>query len=90
MADFENFKEAMLNAPSHQLDPCMLPLIRAWDAEPKAIQVLEVLDKCIFSALASGFIIKLLEIIYDMCLKAEGTTHEALLPQAIWRRESES
>ena len=47
-------KEALLKAPDSQLDACMFPLIEKWDDNPTALQILEVLDECIYSALASG------------------------------------
>ena len=53
-------KEALLKAPDSQLDACMFPLIEKWDDNPTALQILEVLDECIYSALASGFVIVLL------------------------------
>ena len=78
----------LLEAPSSQLAASMKPLISAWGDSPKAIQVLEVVDKCIFSSLASGFMMKVLQMTYEECLKAEGITHESLVPLATWRTRS--
>ena len=81
------FKEALLKAPDSQLDSSMFPLIEKWDDEPTPIQILEVLDKCIFASLASGFTIVLLENLLDMALKREKTTLEEVVKLATWRTE---
>jgi hypothetical protein len=79
------FYKLLLEAPDSQLDASMKPLIAAWGDTPKAIQVLEVVDHCIFGALASEFIMKALTMIYEDRLKEEGITHESLVPLATWR-----
>jgi hypothetical protein len=80
-------KELLLKAPDSQLDSSMLPLIKAWDEPPKAIQILEVVDKCIHGSLASSFVMVVLQGMYDQALKNEGLTHEQLVPLATWRGE---
>lgn len=79
-------KKMLLVAPDGQLDKSMFPLIKKWD-EPnvKSIQILEVLDHCIYAALASGFTINLLQTMLDMALANEGQTLEDILPYAVWR-----
>lgn len=78
-------KQMLLTAPDTQLDSCMFPLIEKWDDEPTSLQILEVLDQCIFSALASGFVVGLLQTLYDAACKREGKTHEDNVPFATWR-----
>lgn len=80
-----SLKDFLLIAPSDQLDPCLFPLIKKWDDEPKAVQILEVLDHVIFAALGSGFVVKLLETLYGTALKAEDIAHEDVEKLAIWR-----
>jgi hypothetical protein len=80
-------KEILMSAPPSQLDPAMFPLIDRWDDEPKAIQVLEVLDHCIHGALASGFVVTTLQAILAKAMTDEGTTHEELVKFATWRDE---
>jgi hypothetical protein len=77
--------EHLLKAPESQLDIQMKPLIEKWNDPPTALQVLEVLDFCIHGSLASGFVVTVLQTLYDMRCKAEGVTHEQLEPKATWR-----
>lgn len=78
--------EALLAGSDRQLDERMKPLIRAWDDPPKAAQVLQVLDLCIHGALASGFVVKVLEILYDEARRRESATHGDVAAHASWRR----
>lgn len=75
----------LLKAPDSQLDACMKPLIEKWGNPPTALQILEVTDHCIHGSLASGFVVALLQTLYDMQCKAEGTTHAEVVKQATWR-----
>ena len=79
--------DALKSAPDLQLDSRMQPYIAKWGDPPKAIQVLEVLDYCVHGALASGIVMRILEMILDDAIKAEGTTYEAVVAQATWRTE---
>jgi hypothetical protein len=81
----KNLKEGLLSAPDGQLDPSLFPLIETWDDEPTSLQILEVLDQCIFCALASGFVVAFLQTMYDLALKKEGKTHADNEPLATWR-----
>lgn len=78
-------KKLLLEAPDGQLDKSMVPLIEKWDDEPTSLQILEVLDKCIYASLASGFMVKLLQGLYDTALKQENKKHEDNVPLATWR-----
>jgi len=82
-----SLKALLLEAPDDQLDKSMLPLIEMWDDEPKAIQILQVLDRCIYSALASGFVVSTLQIMLEAAMKAEQLTLEQLVPLATWRQD---
>ena len=77
--------ELLLTAPDSQLDASMKPLIKQWSDPPSALQVLEVLDHCIHGALASGFVVAVLQVEYDVALKREGKTHQDMVPLATWR-----
>ncbi len=79
----------LLGSSDSQLDSRMKPLVEKWDDDPSAIQILEVLDHCIFGALASGFVVKVLQLTYDSALRREGKTHEEMLPLATWRTTNE-
>jgi hypothetical protein len=76
----------LLTAPDSQLDANMKPLIEKWEDPPTPIQILEVLDHCIHGALASGFIVTLLQIMYDIACKQCSTTHEEVVKSATWRK----
>lgn len=67
-------------------DPIAKNLVKKWSTPAKSIQVLEVLDICIFSSLTSNFYITILTILYHMCLKNEGVTHSDLQKLAVWRK----
>lgn len=77
--------EILCSGSDRELDPKMHPKIRAWSDPPTALQILEVLDACIHGALASGFVIKSLQRLYERACSDEGTTHEAVASVAPWR-----
>lgn len=79
--------DLLLAAPDSQLDVAMKPLISKWSEPPTAIQVLEVLDHCIHGSLASGFMVRFLQALYDMACKREQTTHEEVVKGATWRSD---
>lgn len=81
----KEFTKLLLESPDTQLDASMKPLIEKWSDPPKAVQILEVLDRCIFSSLASGFIVKVFQMAYADALVTEKTTHDELLKLATWR-----
>lgn len=80
-----NLKKELLKAPGTQLDASMLPYIQKWEDIPKAIDILFVLDRCIHASLASGFVVALLQLQYNIALERENLRHEQLEPLAVWR-----
>ena len=79
-------KKALLTAPETQLDPQLFPYIEKWDEpNPSTSQILEVLDYCINGSLASGAIVTMLQVLYTIALKNEGTTHDEVVKGATWR-----
>lgn len=85
-----SLKELLLVAPDHQLDASVKPLIEKWDEEPTSIQILQVLDDCAYAALASGFIMSLLESLLKEAIQRENTTYEAVVAKATWRKNDRS
>jgi len=79
--------QELLKAPESQLAASMKPLIEKWSDPPSAIEILEVLDHCVYASLASGFVVTLLQILYDDQCKKENTTHEEVIKNATWRNE---
>lgn len=75
----------LLEMPDSQIDASMQKLIRSWSEPPKAIEVLEVLDKCINGSLSSGLVVRVLQMLYDTRCKKEGTTHDECVKKATWR-----
>lgn len=78
-------KSTILVSPESHLDSSVKPLIENWDEEPTSLQVLEVLDKCVYGGLASGMMIQLFNSIYDSALVKEGKVHNDNVPIAAWR-----
>jgi hypothetical protein len=78
-------KQLLLDAPDSQMDASMKSFIQKWPDPPTSLHVLEVLDRIIFAALASGFVVRLMQVLYDDACKREGTTHESNVSLAIWR-----
>jgi hypothetical protein len=77
--------QELLKLSNDSLDSNMKPLIEAWSDPPTSLQILEVLDKCIFGALASGFVITTLQFLYKDALTLEGKKHTDNEPLAYWR-----
>jgi hypothetical protein len=80
----DDLRELLCQASDRELDASMFPLIRRWSDPPTAIQVLEVLDHCINGSLASGFVVRFLQVTYDIALGREGVTHEEIVRLATW------
>ena len=82
----ESVVPLLLSAPDSQIDKVVFPLIEKWTKPiPKAIEILEVLDKCIYSSLSSGFVINVLETLYVEALKVEGSANADVAKLATWR-----
>ena len=77
--------DILLSSSDRQIDAMLHPLIRRWDDEPTALQILEVLDHCIAGALASGLVVAALQFFYAAAIKREGKTHEDMVQLATWR-----
>lgn len=58
MKMFNDLKGMLLTAPDTQLDACVFPYITK---AKTADDIKEILDMCAFSALASGFVMTLLD-----------------------------
>ena len=80
-------KKHFMIAPETQISDYAKTTIAEWDENPTAIQLLKTLDYCIYTAEASGFVIKTLEVLMDRAIAAEKTTYEDLVKQAVWRTE---
>jgi hypothetical protein len=87
MSLITSLKTNLLTAPDEHMDASLFPIIEKWDDEPTTIQLLEIIDKAIYGSLMSEFLLIALQTLYNSKLKAEGKTHEDLVPLATWRKE---
>lgn len=78
-------RDLLIKMSDGQIDASMHPLLEKWNEPPTALQVLEVLDKCIHGSLASGFVVTVLRAAYGQALAREETTHEIVVQGATWR-----
>lgn len=81
----EEIIKYLLSTSDSQLDTSVKPLIEKWDSPPTPIQVLKVLDFCTCSALGSGFVISLLQLLYETICKDNNISHEEVVIKANWR-----
>jgi hypothetical protein len=84
----DDFVKMLMTAPKGQLDDSMRALVSKWSKPSGALEVLEVLDKCIHGSLASGIVVAVLQAAYEMACKREGKTHEEVAAGATWRAAS--
>lgn len=78
-------KDLLLKAPDSQLDDSAKVFIRDWSEPPSALQVLRVLDHCVYTAGASDFMMQAMNIIFEQALARENKKLADLLPEATWR-----
>lgn len=78
-------RDLLLAAPDGHLDRSLFPLIRGWSTPPSAVQVLEVIDACVHSGLASSFVMESLIAEYDLRRAHEGLSHDDVVARATWR-----
>lgn len=83
----KRFKGLMLEAPDTSLDPGIKDIIRAWNDDFKAIDVLKAVDFCIHWGAASGFALSVLQQYYNLLLTDEGVTHSDMERLATWRND---
>lgn len=72
-------------ADSRMMEPSLLEDIKKWSDPPRAIEVLETLDKIVYGSLCAPMIQMLYEKLLDEQIEAEGTTMEDLIKLATWR-----
>lgn len=77
----------LLEAPDSQLDESAKKIIRKWPYQPTALNVLEVLDHCVYGGSASDFTMSVLHILLDTRIEEEQTTLEEVVKHATWRTE---
>lgn len=84
--DWAGIIELLETAPDTQLDASMVAKVKTWRKPlPTSLEVLEVVDRCIFSSLSNGLVLRTLQLLYEDLCKREGITHEHNEPLATWR-----
>lgn len=79
-------KTMLLEAPDDQLDHNLFYLVEKWEGEdPTALQLLELLDHCVYGAGASEFVMGLLNTFLKIAMEREGVSYDRLTSQAVWR-----
>jgi hypothetical protein len=81
----KEFVNELRKLSEDHIDSSMNQWIGEWSDPPKAIEILRVLDYCIFSSLASGFVVLILDLLYTEALEAEGLTNDQVSEFAVWR-----
>lgn len=80
-----NIREMFVTAPESQIDKSLCEMIMKWSDEPTAIEILEVLDSAICFSLASGFVVSMLQMVYESKPKEEKKLAEAYAKEN-WRK----
>lgn len=75
----------LLNLSDNTLDPIAKEDIRSWASPPTALQILHTLDICVHGSLCPAFVIAALNVALIQALDTEGTSLDAITPQATWR-----
>lgn len=83
--DYENIIKTLLEMSDDALDDKIKIIIRNWNYKPSALQILEVLDKCVYGSLCNSFCIKVFEILLEDKIKEENTTYDEVVKKAFWR-----
>lgn len=74
-------------APDGQIAHSLRPKMEKLDDVPKAIQILELLDDCVYYALASEFGMMVLNKMLEAAINLENTTYAEVVSKATWRNE---
>ena len=80
-------KQLLLDAPEDQIDAGARQLIATWSEPPKALEIFRTLDECVYGAMASGFVVQVLETMLVVQSKEENLTRAQLEELAIWREK---
>lgn len=66
-----DMRKILLNAPSDELEPKLIPHIRNWGEKITSINIAKVLDYAIFNSNTSDYTIDFLEEMLEFSLKSE-------------------
>ena len=80
-------KQLLLDAPEDQIDAGARQSIATWSEPPKALEIFRTLDECVYGAMASGFVVQVLETMLVVQSKEENLTRDQLEELAVWREK---
>lgn len=80
-------KQLLLDAPKDQIDAGARQSIATWSEPPKALEIFRTLDECVYGAMASEFVVQVLETMLAVQSQEENLTRAQLEEQAVWREE---
>ena len=87
--DIQGLIEGFLEAPEGHMDASMKPKFKALaeNHDRKAVDLLRLLDECVYGSLCSDFSVYVLDATWQAMLKKEGKTKAQGLAEATWRNE---
>ena len=71
--------EALLEAPDTQMDEKLVEVVRGWNGEASALEILKALDDIVYYSWGSEFVVFLFKTILDVALEEEGITYEDII-----------
>lgn len=87
MDDYADFRRVLLAGSDDQIVESLNKIVREWPDVLEPINVLKALDFACRYALASGFVINALRVLFDSLLKEKNTTYEEVVKLATWRSD---
>lgn len=86
VAKLKELKEILLGLPEEALDLSVREDIKQWEEVPTPLQILWLLDQCVMCSLATPMVIWALNHALSMSIVSTGTTYDAVVRLATWRR----
>lgn len=71
------------------IDPSTFETFNKWHDPPLAVEILEMLDKCVYNALCSDFVIFIMRFELEKAIERENTSYEDVvkIANSTWRKE---
>ena len=87
--DVQGLIENFLDAPEGHMDASMKPKFKALaeNLDRKAVDLLRIIDECVYGSLCSDFSVYVLNTTWKAMLEKEGKTQEQGFAEATWRNE---
>ena len=85
----QEFVDAISEAPDSQLDALCVDVVKSWELNPSALDILRLLDDIVYYSLGSEFSVMLFKTLLDEAIKEEGTTYEEVIKLRVKGNKSE-